>query len=130
MTKMMLVILFYKGEKIKMRYCRQDFLVDDVLLTCSISEANVCIYKSYQIKSRKSMKNAIKMIRDFAEKEQGITFERTEKEWLQEWRAHNLLYAFDYQTARTANVDLNENEPAVRKSLYKILSFVYTFIHK
>ena len=114
----------------KMHYYRQDFMIDDILLTCSISDTNVCVYKSHQIKSRKSMKNAIKMIRDFAEKECNIVYKRSEKEWLHEWRAHNLLYAFDYQKERTANVDLNENEPAVRKTLYAILSFVYNFIRK
>lgn len=113
-----------------MAYYRQTFVVGDTDITCSISDQNVCIFKSHKITSRKDMKSAIKMIRTYAEKECGITYKRSESEWLVEWRAHNLLYSFDYQPERTKNVDLNEDESKTRKSLYRILSFLYNFIKK
>ena len=113
-----------------MAYYRYSIKVDNIDITCSISETNVCIFKSYQITSRKDMKYIIKIIRAYAEDECGITYTRSESEWLAEWRAHNLLYCFDYQPERTKNVDLNETESAGRKCLYKILSFIYNFIRK
>lgn len=107
---------------------RDNFIINNVAYTYIVSSINICILNSYEITKRKDMKSAIKQIRKQAASK-GFIYKRTNKEWLQEWRAHNLLYECDYQKQRTGNVDLNEDEPEIRIILYKVLSFLYTFMH-
>jgi hypothetical protein len=74
------------------------------------------------------MKEIITKVREYALANFGYSYNRTAKQWLHEWRAHNLLYKLDYQPERTGSVDLDEGEIDRRNSLYRILSFLYTFI--
>lgn len=50
---------------------------------------------------------------------------RSDKSYLREWRAHNLLYTFGIAKESTASVDLNIDESFVRKIGYFILSLFY-----
>ncbi len=96
---------------------------------CTITPTNVHIKDSYRITKKSGMKEIIVKARDYALVNFGYTYNRTEKQWLYEWRAHNLLHTLDYQPERTCSVDLDEGETDRRNSLYRILSFLYIFIH-
>lgn len=108
---------------------RDNFIINNVAYAYIANSMNICIIDSYKIVKRKDMKYAIKQIRKQTSAK-GFIYKRTDKEWLQEWRAHNLLYTLNYEVDRTRSVDLNEDEPKSRKTLYKILSFIYNFIHQ
>lgn len=110
-----------------MTFTRQ-IKVNDTYYTVNLSSNNVHIVNSYKITSRKDMKEAIKQIRELATK-LDISYKRSERSWLTEWRAHNLLYVCNFETARTKSVDLNEDETKNHIRIYKLLSFVYNFIH-
>ena len=96
---------------------------------CTITPTNVHIKDSHRITKKSEMKEIIVKARDYAFVNFRYTYRRTEKQWLREWRAHNLLYKLDYQQERTGSVDLDEGEIDKRNSLYRILSFLYIFIH-
>ena len=102
---------------------------DGTWADCTITATNVHINKSYRITNKNAMKEIISKVRDYALINFGYTYKRTEKEWLHEWRAHNLLYSLDYQRESTSSVDLDEGETDRRNSLYRILSFLYIFIN-
>ena len=108
---------------------RDNFIINNVAYAYIANSMNIRIIDSYKIIKRKDMKSAIKQIKKQAASK-GFIYKRTNKEWLQEWRAHNLLYVLNYEIDRTKSVDLNEDEPKSRKTLYKILSFIYNFIHQ
>jgi frataxin-like iron-binding protein CyaY len=108
--------------------CRNNFIINNITYTYIINNINIRIIDSYKIIKRKDMKSAIKQIRKQAASK-GFIYKRNNKEWVQEWRAHNLLYVLNYEIDRTKSVDLNEDESKSRKILYKILSFIYNFIH-
>lgn len=110
-----------------MTFTRQ-FKLGDTFYTVNLRADNVHIVNSYKITSRKDMKESIKQIRDIASK-LDINYKRSDKSWLTEWRAHNLLYVCNFETARTKSVDLNEDETKNHIKIYKLLSFVYNFIH-
>ena len=92
------------------------------------SSSNVHIKKSWQIECD-SIDACIDLIREHGEK-LGYSYKRSNKSWLKEWRAHNLLYNFNYKSLQTADVDLNEDESAIRLFMYNILSFVYKILEE
>jgi hypothetical protein len=102
---------------------------DGTWVECTITPTNVHIKDSYRITDKKTMKEIIAKIRNYALVDFGNTYKRTEKQWLHEWRAHNLLYKLDYQMERTKSIDLDEGETSRNNFLYKVLSFLYIFIH-
>ena len=104
-------------------------LINDTIFTCTVNEYNVHIENSFCVTKRKDMKNILTQIRKDAEMI-GITYKRSNREWIAEWRAHNLLYELDIEKVRTGSVDLNESETPFRKIIYGILSFFYCFIKK
>lgn len=53
------------------------------------------------------------------------TWKRTNKSLIREWRAHNLLYDFNYERARTKDVDLDYPERWKTQVAYFILSLLY-----
>lgn len=96
---------------------------------CTITPTNVHIKDSYRITNKREMKEIIAKARDYASINFDYTYKRTEKQWLREWRAHNLLYKLNYQPERTGSVDLDEGETDGRNLLYRMLSFLYIFIN-
>ena len=103
--------------------------ISGVKVQCTFSPVNLHIKDSYLIKDRKIMMEIITKARRHALSNYGYNYTRSEKQWLCEWRAHNLLYRLDYQPERTGSVDLDEAETDRRNVLYRILSFLYNFIH-
>ena len=90
------------------------------ILKVNFSFDNVCVYNSYTV-SKNDMSDWIRQIRLFGEKN-GYIYNRTDKSWINEWKAHNLLFKLGIQPNRTSNVDLNENESLLRRFGYFILS--------
>ena len=103
------------------------FKIDGNEYKYTVTESNVCIKKSYLITKRSDMKLAIQQIRETIATLEGIDIKRSDREWLQEWRAHNFLFELNLFRTQTQNVDLNENETKERKKLYRLLSFLYCF---
>ena len=104
-------------------------LINNTILTCAVNEDNIHIENSFCVPKRKDMISILNQIRKDAEII-GITYKRSNREWVAEWRAHNLLYELDIEKDRTGSVDLDESETPFRKIIYGILSFFYCFIKK
>ena len=101
-------------------------LINNTILTCAVNEGNIHIENSFYVTKRKDMKSILNQIRKDAEIV-GITYKRSNREWIAEWRAHDLLYELDIEKDRTGSVDLDEGETPFRKTLYGVLSFLYCF---
>ena len=71
------------------------------------------------------MKAYINKIREFAYITYGYTYSRTTAQWLNEWKAHNVLYRWKYKVSQVKDVDLNENETHKRQFLYWCISLLY-----
>ncbi len=101
------------------------YINDNDFIKVRISSTNAHIVDSYKITKVEDMKLYIKFIRDIAFEAYGFIYSRTEKQWLNEWKAHNLLYSKGYKQSQTKDVDLNEGETIIRQFLYWILSIFY-----
>lgn len=87
------------------------------------SNTNVHINDSYII-SRRDIPSWVERIKSFGE-QNGYTYSRSNKSWIREWKAHNLLFKWGIEPTRTRDVDLNEDETAIRKVGYFLLSLLY-----
>ena len=92
------------------------FFVDD-------EKTNVHIVDSYKIVSDYGIGLNCTEIHD-----KYPEFQRSVGSWVEEWKAHNLLYYLGIAKKRTGSVDLNEREPQWRLTGYKILSFIYDMV--
>lgn len=91
-------------------------------LTVEYSSTNVHIVNSYKV-APADIAGWVDRIRKVGQ-ENGYTYPRTDKSWIREWKAHNVLYKFGIYPDRTKDVDLNNNEPPLRKLAYLLLSFM------
>ena len=92
------------------------FFVDD-------EKTNVHVQDSYQVVSHYGIcVNCTEIHDKYPE------FQRSVGSWVEEWKAHNLLYYLGIAKKRTGSVDLNEGEPQWRLRIYKILSFIYDMV--
>ncbi|MCX4365083.1 MAG: hypothetical protein OSJ70_04860 [Bacilli bacterium] len=85
-----------------------------------ISKRNIKIRNSFEVKDEAKMKIILNIVRNRAKKK-NITFKRTNESWLQEWKAHNLLYKLNLFRDKTTDTDLEEAESKFRLFCYKIL---------
>lgn len=85
-----------------------------------IDKHYITIKDSSKIKDKKSMESILKIARNIALKK-GYHYKRTNKSWIQEWRAHNLLYKLHLFETHTKDTDLEECESKFRLFCYKIL---------
>lgn len=85
---------------------------------------NVHIQDSFAITSKEEMIAILKAIRVETAKN-GYFYDRDNKSWLTEWRAHNRLYNWGIEKERTGSVDLNESESKIRLLLYPIIAIGY-----
>lgn len=95
------------------------FLGRDYICTCDSN--NVHIKDSYTITREINMKDFCKLVRHAAAAN-GLTYTRSITEWVEEWKAHNELYRRGIAVSHTKDVDLNENESAIKKLGYKVVS--------
>lgn len=96
-------------------------------VTVKISGLDVVIDKNYitikdssKVKDKKSMESILKIARNIALKK-GYHYKRTNKSWIQEWRAHNLLYKLHLFEIYIKDTDLEECESKFRLFCYKII---------
>lgn len=89
-------------------------------LMVKYTKTNIHIYNSYAVK-KSDIANWIKQIRSFG-KLYGCTYMRSDKSWIKEWKAHNVLYKWGIEPDRTKDVDLNEDETLLRRICYSLLS--------
>jgi hypothetical protein len=66
----------------------------------------------------------IKEIKSIGE-QYGYVYTRTIQSWANEWKAHNLLFAWGVEPSRTKDVDLNEDETSLKRFGYFVLSKLY-----
>lgn len=93
-------------------------------ITYTLTKNNVRIVDSYKISKRADMNAIVKLIRAEA-KLQGFKYRRSNSSWVTEWRAHNYMYDKGIERARTASVDLNENESRLKLVSYSLMSARY-----
>lgn len=103
--------------------------IDNIQLKATISSTNIHIENSYLITNQTMMEAAIEKATKFATN-LGYTFSRSRSSWIDEWKAHNLLYFIGVAKKRTGSVDLNEDESIWRRVLYKLLSMCYNILFK
>lgn len=79
----------------------------EILENCvyEVSLNNVHIQDSYKITSKSEMAEILYAIQH--KHPECNTFKRNYKSLIAEWRAHNRLYKWGYETRRTGSVDLN-----------------------
>lgn len=82
-------------------------------ITYNLKKNNVQIVDSYKIQRRADMNAIVKIIRAEAAK-LGFKYKRSNASWVTEWRAHNYMYDKRIDRARSACVDLNDNESRVK----------------
>lgn len=85
-----------------------------------ITKRNIKIRNSFEVKDEAKMRFILNIVRNRA-KQKNITFKRTNESWLQEWKAHNLLYKLNLFRDKTTDTDLEEQESKFRLFCYKIL---------
>jgi hypothetical protein len=93
-------------------------------VTYTLTKSNVRIVDSYKITKKADMNAIIKLIRAEALK-LGFKYKRSNSSWVTEWRAHNYMYDKRMDRARTASVDLNENESRLKLASYSVMSLQY-----
>ena len=93
-------------------------------IECSYDKNNIHIENSSAVRTEADMKAILNIIIKRAAR-RDITYKRAMSSWIREWKAHNLLSDYDYQTARTSSVDLNENESFFRRAGYFFLALFY-----
>ena len=90
----------------------------------TLTKGNIHIVDSYKICKKADMNGIVAAIRAEAKK-QGYTYKRTNSSWVTDWRAHNYMYDKKIERARTASVDLNENESRSKLLSYSLMSIRY-----
>ena len=90
-----------------------------------LSEDNTHIDNSYIIKHSKEMKDFLIKLRELIPDKNYAIHKRSINSMLQEWKAHNILYALGISVDRTKDVDLDIYETWYRKTAYFILSLFY-----
>ena len=93
-------------------------------ISYTLTKGNVRIVDSYKITKKADMNGIVKLIRAEATK-LGFKYKRSNSSWVTEWRAHNYMYDKKIDRARTASVDLNENESKVKLLSYATMSALY-----
>lgn len=86
---------------------------------------NIKIINSYKIIKSKDMKACIDLIGREAVLSNFYWYKRSDKSWLREWKAHNLLYRLNCKRSSTKDTDLSEDESMFRRIGYFILSLFY-----
>ena len=85
---------------------------------------SIKIINSYKITKKSEMNAIVKLIRAEALK-LGFKYRRSNSSWVTEWRAHNYMYDKGIERARTASVDLNEDESRLKLASYKTMAILY-----
>lgn len=89
-------------------------------------DGNPCIHikNSHLVTLRKEREEILSQIHTLDEYQELLSsgYTRTFKSQLREWDGHNFLYKIGYQRTRTANVDIDQNEPKWRRLCYVIFS--------
>ena len=93
-------------------------------ITYTLTKGNVRIVNSYKITKRADMNAIVKLIRAEAAK-LGFKYKRSNSSWVTEWRAHNYMYDKRIDRARSASVDLNDNESRLKLASYNVMSALY-----
>ena len=92
-------------------------------LAVDYSKTNVHVNGSYAISS-KDIPDWVRRIKDCGEQNECV-YSRSTRSWINEWRAHNLLFKLGIEPDRTRDVDLDDNESTFRRFCYVILSKLY-----
>jgi hypothetical protein len=93
-------------------------------ISYTATKNNVKIVNSYKITKKADMNAIVKLIRAEALK-LGFKYSRSNSSWVTEWRAHNYMYDKGLERARTASVDLSENESRLVLASYSLMSVLY-----
>lgn len=92
-------------------------------LDVTYSYDNVHVNDSYLVKSNRIADWINRIIKCGVG--HGYEYSRSAASWVNEWKAHNFLYDHGVKPNRTKDVDLNEDETALRKLCYCLLSKFY-----
>ena len=91
----------------------------------SSTDYNTSIIDSYRFKKIRDMKGIITQVRMINLDNDSAIRKRHRFSMINEWRAHNLLYALHIKRERTKSVDLNINQGFLIKVAYTLLSACY-----
>ena len=80
---------------------------------------NIHIIDSFRVKRKRDMEKLLSQV-EYASFNRGIFYSRNLKSWIQEWKAHNVLY--NLGIIKKKNTNLNEKISTFNKVKYFILS--------
>lgn len=86
------------------------------------------VYDSYKANDKATIwevLNELWLTKDYYELCRCFKYSRTEKEQLEEWLAHTILYKLHIFRSKTKDSDIHEKKPLYRKIGYKILCFMH-----
>lgn len=90
-------------------------------ISYTATKNNIRIVDSCTITKKADMNAIVNLIRA----EAPYKYSRSNSSWVTEWRAHNYMYDHGIDRARTASVDLNDNEGRLVLASYKVMSALY-----
>ena len=90
------------------------------ILIVEYSKTNVHVNDSYAV-AKADIADWVKQIKSFGES-YDYTYTRTDKSWINEWKAHNVLYKWGIEPDRSKHVDLDEGETLLIRICYFLLS--------
>lgn len=95
-------------------------------ITFNYDILNIHIEDSRKLYYQEEVEKALEFIHSTPEYAEFVNagYTRTHKSQLEEWRAHNIMWSWGYKRSRTGSVDLDQNESALRKFLYKIIAIL------
>ena len=76
------------------------------------NDPNMCVFSSYLIDDKNVRNEILEILLEY-EQEYPSNWDRTIDSMRIEWFMHNLLYFFNYETKRTTDVDLNNNNEEI-----------------
>lgn len=94
------------------------YIFNGITIEYNVSNNNCCIKDSFRIKDIQYMKAFITYIK----KVYPEFCKRSDSSYINEWKAHNILYRFGLFKAHTKDVDLNINESKFRRFIYTLLA--------
>ena len=106
----------YLGTKEEIE-CLELSNIDGILIVDErdAKDPNIQIIDSYNISTTSSMKDVLKIVKNYDEKNPS-KWSRTIKSMINEWWIHNLCFIHDYYCGNTRDVDLNNADEEIFKT--------------
>lgn len=100
-------------------WCQEYGITEVTVDICLYNPDYITIWNSFKIKKIRHQMEVLKWIKEHYDLKQPLWYQ------LAEWRAHNLLFFFNYNPIKTEHCDLNEDVTLKEKIQFVLLSLLY-----